>query len=350
MYLSSLISVCWLLFSFGNVVQSEYPQLQQLPILQSTSKLTSDIAADTSSEALDVCVYDRKADLFRLLTSVGEEKEVKKPNIKKHLGPRQSFSGITKYLVKIIEYLFPAESSRGDLYTNKDAKIGSLKEESDRVNTQDSNKMSAEVRKPANCTLRQNSSADGEVILVNDTLLQQLLKNEKTVNGSPEVDGSAPCQILLLYAPWCPFSARLAPHYNALGRIFPDLEALAINAVTLNYWNARFGTVAVPNVLLFHNGKFIAKYNYTEKNIQSFTHFIQNFTNLNSSLAVDLMPSDYLGPVPTEVLRPTDYYLILSWAVIGYALLLGCYRCGGTLRRVCDYTAQLFHYDHDHLD
>ena len=44
-------------------------------------------------------------------------------------------------------------------------------------------------------------------------------------------------------------------------------------------WNARFGTVAVPNVLLFHNGKFIAKYNYTEKNVETLTYFVQNFTS-----------------------------------------------------------------------
>ena len=72
-------------------------------------------------------------------------------------------------------------------------------------------------------------------VVVNDTSLQLMLRSEKSVNGSTKVaSGSAACQILLLFAPWCPFSVRLAPHYNALGRIFPNLEAVAINAVTLN--------------------------------------------------------------------------------------------------------------------
>ena len=68
---------------------------------------------------------------------------------------------------------------------------------------------------------------------VNDTTLQQLLKDEKNTNNTSHTQ-SAVCQTLLLYAPWCVFSARLAPHYHALSKLFPDLEVLAINAVTLN--------------------------------------------------------------------------------------------------------------------
>jgi len=38
------------------------------------------------------------------------------------------------------------------------------------------------------------------------------------------------CTVVLFYAPWCMFSVRLAPHYNALARAFPTLDVVAIDA------------------------------------------------------------------------------------------------------------------------
>jgi len=38
------------------------------------------------------------------------------------------------------------------------------------------------------------------------------------------------CTVVLFYAPWCLFCARLAPHYNALARAFPMLDVVAIDA------------------------------------------------------------------------------------------------------------------------
>ena len=38
------------------------------------------------------------------------------------------------------------------------------------------------------------------------------------------------CTVVLFYAPWCLFCARLAPHYNALARAFPSLDVVAIDA------------------------------------------------------------------------------------------------------------------------
>jgi len=60
--------------------------------------------------------------------------------------------------------------------------------------------------------------------------------NEKTATLTNESTATpaAECQTLLLFAPWCSFSIKLSPHYNALSRIFPHLRVLAINAVKLN--------------------------------------------------------------------------------------------------------------------
>lgn len=38
------------------------------------------------------------------------------------------------------------------------------------------------------------------------------------------------CMIVNFYAPYCPFSARLAPYYNALPRVFPRLYVIGVDA------------------------------------------------------------------------------------------------------------------------
>ena len=42
------------------------------------------------------------------------------------------------------------------------------------------------------------------------------------------------CSIVLFYYPWCIFSAEAAPHFNAIGRLFPGLHVLALDAYTNN--------------------------------------------------------------------------------------------------------------------
>lgn len=37
------------------------------------------------------------------------------------------------------------------------------------------------------------------------------------------------CFVVLFYVPWCPFSAKLAPYFNALPRAFPHLDFLAFD-------------------------------------------------------------------------------------------------------------------------
>lgn len=38
------------------------------------------------------------------------------------------------------------------------------------------------------------------------------------------------CSLVLFFTTWCQFSASLAPHFNALPRIFPSMHFLALDA------------------------------------------------------------------------------------------------------------------------
>ena len=47
----------------------------------------------------------------------------------------------------------------------------------------------------------------------------------------PKNETHGHCAVVMFYAPWCVFCARVAPHFNALARAFPQLDVLAIDAM-----------------------------------------------------------------------------------------------------------------------
>lgn len=79
-----------------------------------------------------------------------------------------------------------------------------------------------EVKKLA-CVPRNASDLNGPLVrIVNSSELLQQLGSRNATNGR--------CTVVLFYAPWCVFSAQVAPHYNALARAFPMLDVVAIDA------------------------------------------------------------------------------------------------------------------------
>ncbi|XP_077999746.1 thioredoxin domain-containing protein 15-like [Glandiceps talaboti] len=142
------------------------------------------------------------------------------------------------------------------------------------------------------------------VKIINNTDLFQLLNRTNSTEG--------PCSIVLFYAPWCRFSANVAPHVNALGRAYPTLHVLAIDAIEFSSLNARFGTVAVPNLLLFHNGKPVARFNQSERTFEHFKAFIKNHTGIEGDPTVEVSDMDYIGPLPSKPIEEPDYFLWFS--------------------------------------
>lgn len=106
------------------------------------------------------------------------------------------------------------------------------------------------------------------------------LKNEvKLVNGSYLTrllsdSGAQECFLVLFYVPWCPFSARIAPIFNAIPKAFLGLDILAFDVSKSIGYNTKFGTSAVPIVLLFQHKNVLAKFNYTDKNLTDFIEFV----------------------------------------------------------------------------
>ena len=76
--------------------------------------------------------------------------------------------------------------------------------------------------------------------------LQQQLAGVRLVNSSeilefldlvPNATRSR-CTVVLFYYPSCVFSSRAAPHFNALGRIFPQIHVLALDAYSHNGYDS----------------------------------------------------------------------------------------------------------------
>ncbi|TNN23568.1 Thioredoxin domain-containing protein 15 [Liparis tanakae] len=86
------------------------------------------------------------------------------------------------------------------------------------------------------------------------------------------------CSVVLFFTAWCQFSASLAPHFNALPRVFPSMHFLALDASQHSSLSTRFGTVAVPNILLFQGAKPMARFNQTDRTLETLSSFIGNQT------------------------------------------------------------------------
>ncbi|KAK7112177.1 thioredoxin domain-containing protein 15-like isoform X2 [Littorina saxatilis] len=147
------------------------------------------------------------------------------------------------------------------------------------------------------------------VRVVNSTILLELLSFDKNHT-------TADCVLVMFYAPWCHFCAATAPHYNAVARAFPQLEVLAVDTVHFSNLNARFGTVAVPNIMLFHQSRSAVRFNHTERHFQTLLQFITNTTGLEANGSVELSPEDYDGPLSSTPTEETDYLLWFAWLFI----------------------------------
>ena len=112
-------------------------------------------------------------------------------------------------------------------------------------------------------------------VLIQDVLLINTTIKAKTTPAN--------CTIVYFYAHWCKFSAKAAAHVNALARVFPSIRTVAIDCSVHSTVSSHFGVLSVPMILLFHNGKTIAKFNDTTFTLNKFAEFIQYYTGTNKN-------------------------------------------------------------------
>ncbi|XP_008295390.1 thioredoxin domain-containing protein 15 [Stegastes partitus] len=123
---------------------------------------------------------------------------------------------------------------------------------------------------------------------------------------------STECSVVLFFTAWCQFSASLAPHFNALPRVFPSMHFLALDASQHSSLSTRFGTVAVPNILLFQGAKPMARFNHTDRTLETLTSFIANQTGFEAGPDRNVTDTDRLGPLPSVPVKSIDWLLVFS--------------------------------------
>jgi thiol-disulfide isomerase/thioredoxin len=124
------------------------------------------------------------------------------------------------------------------------------------------------------------------------------------------------CMMVNFYAPYCPFSARLAPFYNALPRAFPSLFIAAVDATQNSKINLVYGISGTPTLLLFHNGRPVARFESGTYGVNNLIEFVTKHTDLDPVADVDVQDEDLLGPLPAAPADNVDFYLVLAWCFI----------------------------------
>nr|CAH7734928.1 unnamed protein product [Callosobruchus chinensis] len=154
---------------------------------------------------------------------------------------------------------------------------------------------------------------DGVVQITNDTELIKILQPDTKITDR---DMPALCVLVLFYSRYCPFSSMAAPHFNALPRAFPDIKMVAINAMIYHLFNTQNGIVGVPSLMLFHNGRSVAKFNQSEYTLEKFSEFVTKHTCIPAVEKSIVTSADFAGPVVSQPSKDSDFFLILSWIFI----------------------------------
>ncbi|TDG43936.1 hypothetical protein AWZ03_009633 [Drosophila navojoa] len=121
--------------------------------------------------------------------------------------------------------------------------------------------------------------------------------------------------------------ARVATLVNLLPHLLPTLPVAYIDAYEFTRFNAEFGIVALPTLMIFHQGRPLIKYDPPSHDKVSVRGFIKRHTNIRTVDPKSLHPFIHTmiqwGPLSSVPTKKTDFYLILAWAFI--LLCLGNY-------------------------
>ncbi|XP_059554381.1 thioredoxin domain-containing protein 15 [Myotis daubentonii] len=175
--------------------------------------------------------------------------------------------------------------------------------EADPAPTEDSNHTDSQKSPKVNCEERNVTGLENFTLKILN--MSQDLMDFLNPNGSD-------CTLVLFYTPWCRFSASLAPHFNSLPRAFPALHFLALDASQHSSLSTRFGTVAVPNILLFQGAKPMARFNHTDRTLETLKIFIFNQTGIEAKKNVVVTQADQIGPLPSTSIKSVDWLLVFS--------------------------------------
>lgn len=144
----------------------------------------------------------------------------------------------------------------------------------------------------------------------------------KPIGNATKRHEAGSCVVVHFCTPTSLECARVAPVVNLLPHLFPSLPVAYIDASEFIRFNAEFGIVSLPTLMIFHQGRPLIKYDppWHESTKVSFGRFILRHTNIKT---VDLkgihpvvLQMVTYGPLSNVPVVKTDFYLGLAWAFI----------------------------------
>ncbi|KAK6750384.1 hypothetical protein RB195_002390 [Necator americanus] len=142
------------------------------------------------------------------------------------------------------------------------------------------------------------------------------------------------CMITLFYSPTCPFSARLAPHFNALPQMYNgSIKFIAFDATEFTKLNSRYGVSGTPTVMLWVSGAAVARMEDRTLNDMGLMSFIFDWTDVTPLFGTARSAESPLHIEYDD--RPDVFYLSLS-LLVAFAVVIYCLR-----DRICENTRVL---------
>lgn len=245
----------------------------------------------------------------------GVENEVKRLDSDEESS--QSFLSFRNFFKNLVNPVLE-ELEKGDPGTKSDIRMVNEVSQNQSVSNNTTNAsvpLTAEIKNKTDrkskftCIGKNYTAENASVMIVNNTELLSILSFD---NNSTEGD----CVLVLFFVPYCRFCAAMAPSFNALARVYPQLNIIAVDAAQFSNLNAKFGTVSVPNILLFHQSRAVVRFNSTEKSFTNLVSFVKNSTGFEPNITVTVTSEDLSGPLPSVATETTDYMLLVSWLFV----------------------------------
>lgn len=120
--------------------------------------------------------------------------------------------------------------------------------------------------------------------------------------------------VVLVYAPWCPFSRLMSPMYAELSSLWPEVPFLRLDGSTTWEFAARFMIRGFPSLLVFRRGK-LASYYDGPRTVEDLTMFLHNHTvPLLTPQSHECQEHEHLT---WDLWKEPPIYLEWNWCLLG---------------------------------
>lgn len=159
----------------------------------------------------------------------GVENEVKKSDSEEESS--QSFLSFRNFLKNLVNPVLE-ELEKGDPGAKSDIRMVNEVSQTQSVSNNATNTsvpLTAEIKNKTDkkskftCIGKNYTAENASVMIVNNTQLLSILSFD---NNNTEGD----CVLVLFFVPYCRFCAAMAPSFNALARVYPQLNIIAVDA------------------------------------------------------------------------------------------------------------------------